>query len=207
MPQPQGHMNQFGPIPQQPPPYEYQYGGPEQNEPRRGGVFNYPEEKFPLGGVDPPPPMGFNSPNPGGNMPPNPMGYPGPGMNIPPMDGRPNVTGGVSPGHDSEKVLNSNYEVIFSIQLYCLLLSTRSAGSGSVRCLILFSFMKFNKPTPAPRNLPPSNPMDGLLDLPSVPDSNPTFGNNIGGPKNDQHNDNIDFDDLTKRFEELKKRK
>ncbi|CAL8101974.1 unnamed protein product [Orchesella dallaii] len=72
------------------------------------------------------------------------------------------------------------------------------------------------RPKPAPRaKLNPSN--DGSLDLPdlpelpSVPFTDPSDSRgNVGGPNiNSKSNDenDIDFDDLTRRFEELKKRK
>lgn len=49
-----------------------------------------------------------------------------------------------------------------------------------------------------------------LPDLPSVPSSNPSRGNVNRGQSNGKNPDDdneIDFDDLSKRFEELKKRK
>jgi len=75
------------------------------------------------------------------------------------------------------------------------------------------------RPKPAPRSkLNPNN--DGSLDLPDLPelpsvpftDPSDSRGGNVGGPnintnkKSNDEND-IDFDDLTRRFEELKKRK
>lgn len=59
------------------------------------------------------------------------------------------------------------------------------------------------KPVPSPRtSLSPSDP---VLNLPSVPsDSMPEPGDL---PLNNSGMDNIDFDDLTKRFEELKKKR
>jgi hypothetical protein len=59
------------------------------------------------------------------------------------------------------------------------------------------------KPTPVPRSSPKSN--DTLPELPAVPTGSlpdiPTDG------INNSKDDSIDFEDLTKRFEELKKRK
>lgn len=53
-------------------------------------------------------------------------------------------------------------------------------------------------PTPAPRNV---FPVDSVPELPSVPNTIlPGFGEPNTG-------DDVDFDDLAKRFEELKKRK
>lgn len=73
-----------------------------------------------------------------------------------------------------------------------------------------------NRPTPAPRNVTnrvlddPSFP-----ELPEVPDDSPEHSNNHGGggigasSSNEKKgkDDDIDFDDLAKRFEALKKRK
>lgn len=54
-------------------------------------------------------------------------------------------------------------------------------------------------PTPAPRS---KFPVDTLPELPSVPNTIlPDLGGNGGS------NNEVDFDDLAKRFEELKKRK
>ncbi|KAG8201377.1 hypothetical protein JTE90_016852 [Oedothorax gibbosus] len=53
-------------------------------------------------------------------------------------------------------------------------------------------------PTPAPRNV---FPIDSVPELPSVPN---TVLPDFGEPNN---GDDVDFDDLAKRFEELKKRK
>lgn len=60
-----------------------------------------------------------------------------------------------------------------------------------------------SKPVPPPRtSLSPSDP---VLNLPNVPsDSMPEPGDS---PVNNSGTDNIDFDDLTKRFEELKKKR
>ena len=60
-----------------------------------------------------------------------------------------------------------------------------------------------SKPKPLPRTQP--NPNDSFPELPSVPNSNlpdiPT------DDPNGSKDEGIDFDDLTKRFEDLKKRK
>ncbi|XP_018330471.1 IST1 homolog [Agrilus planipennis] len=58
---------------------------------------------------------------------------------------------------------------------------------------------KQQEPKPAPRSKIPGNFSD-LPELPSVPSDNSLDGAKTGG-------DDIDFDDLTRRFEELKKRK
>jgi len=55
--------------------------------------------------------------------------------------------------------------------------------------------------TPAPLNLPD---MLDLPSLPAVPVDTPLDGNTPQGGDNDE---DIDFDDLTKRFEALKKKK
>ena len=58
-------------------------------------------------------------------------------------------------------------------------------------------------PKPSPRKLSPAPPPDlDLPDLPSVPEDNL-----FGPPGKSDADDDIDFDDLTRRFEELKKRK
>ncbi|XP_026682029.1 IST1 homolog [Diaphorina citri] len=59
------------------------------------------------------------------------------------------------------------------------------------------------KPVPSPRtSLSPSDP---VLNLPNVPsDTMPDPGDS---PVNNSSTDNVDFDDLTKRFEELKKKR
>ena len=76
-------------------------------------------------------------------------------------------------------------------------------------------------PTPAPRNktspgLSPGNDL-GLPDLPSIPDivlpdipqDNDSNRRPPGGSSSSNSNpsNSVDFDDLAKRFEELKKRK
>ena len=55
------------------------------------------------------------------------------------------------------------------------------------------------KPKPQPRSKIPMNDFQ-LPDLPAVPTDNDTA-------QNPGENDDIDFDDLMKRFEDLKKRK
>jgi len=57
------------------------------------------------------------------------------------------------------------------------------------------------KPSPAPRK----SPSDTLPELPSVPSGSLTFNDDAGGTNTNA--EDVDFDDLSKRFEELKKRK
>lgn len=59
-------------------------------------------------------------------------------------------------------------------------------------------FQSDQKPKPQPRSKMPMNDFN-LPDLPAVPTDNE--------PPPNASSDDIDFDDLTKRFEELKKRK
>lgn len=54
-------------------------------------------------------------------------------------------------------------------------------------------------PKPAPRSKINESSDNDLLNLPSVPSNNPSTSVN--------KSDDIDFDDLTRRFEELKKKK
>ena len=62
------------------------------------------------------------------------------------------------------------------------------------------------KPTPIPRTTV-SPPEDlGLPELPEVPEESPNHSNN-GGGSSEKKEEDIDFDDLAKRFEALKKRK
>jgi vacuolar protein sorting-associated protein IST1 len=67
------------------------------------------------------------------------------------------------------------------------------------------------KPKPVPRGKPAN---EGSMDFPDLPDlptvpstmpSDPNIPNN--GKSNSNEENDIDFDDLTKRFEDLKKRK
>lgn len=65
-----------------------------------------------------------------------------------------------------------------------------------------------NKPKPQPRSKMPNNENEDNIfpDLPNVPLDLPDIpggGNNNSKPDNDE----IDFDDLAKRFEELKKKR
>ena len=65
--------------------------------------------------------------------------------------------------------------------------------------MINLFFQADQKPKPQPRSKMPMNDFQ-LPDLPAVPtDSN--------APPEAPENDDIDFDDLMKRFEDLKKRK
>ena len=58
---------------------------------------------------------------------------------------------------------------------------------------------------PPPASAPTGGNVLDLPDLPAVPSDTPLGGNTPqGGPGDD---DDIDFDDLTKRFEALKKKK
>lgn len=66
--------------------------------------------------------------------------------------------------------------------------------------IYLFSLQSDEKPKPQPRSKMPINNYQ-LPDLPAVP----TESNDP--PANTAENDDIDFDDLMKRFEDLKKRK
>jgi len=69
-------------------------------------------------------------------------------------------------------------------------------------------------PKAAPRKLSQGNTLDDLPDLPDLPSvpANPPVSTNSrsgGDPKSSGKppDDEIDFDDLSRRFEELKKRK
>ena len=83
----------------------------------------------------------------------------------------------------------------------------------------VFLFQSDDKPKPSPRSkLSPgsggpsqqSKKQDGFLDLPELPsvptDSFPPPPDEALRPGNSE-NDDIDFDDLTRRFEDLKKKK
>jgi hypothetical protein len=82
--------------------------------------------------------------------------------------------------------------------------------------LCIFQPAHIPAPTPQPRSKPPTQdlfpelpelpsvPSD--LVLPSVPHSN-NSNNNLPGNTPGSSNDEIDFDDLNRRFEELKKKK
>jgi len=80
----------------------------------------------------------------------------------------------------------------------------------------ILDFQDDSKPKPAPRSkLSPGNNSEELNfpeipDLPMVPSNNPSR-TDLGGPKpnNGKKDDepDIDFDDLSRRFEDLKKRK
>lgn len=61
---------------------------------------------------------------------------------------------------------------------------------------------------PAPNNLAPSAPNTGAASIPDLPDI-PTgsFNTNQSGGGQSGGGDDVDFDDLTRRFEELKKKK
>lgn len=133
-------------------------------------------------------------------------------MNIPPPHS--NVGGFVMPNQQNDKELNFNYQGY--------------PGPGNSRAFESFPppYSTFatppsapkddSKPKPAPRaKLSPGN--NGInfpnlpdlpdLDLPAVPSTNPSSTNlNASKPNNSDDNE-IDFDDLTKRFEDLKKRK
>lgn len=63
--------------------------------------------------------------------------------------------------------------------------------------LVIFQ-NKDEPPKPAPRSKINDGAYPDLPELPSVPGDNPAPSNK---------NDDIDFDDLTRRFEELKKKK
>ncbi|KAL0891921.1 hypothetical protein ABMA27_015167 [Loxostege sticticalis] len=72
------------------------------------------------------------------------------------------------------------------------------------------------QPQPRPRTAPPQNPFPELpelpsvpsdLILPSVPHSNSNTSNNPSSGTTPNAPDEIDFDDLNRRFEELKKKK
>lgn len=67
-----------------------------------------------------------------------------------------------------------------------------------------------NTPKPQPRSkMPPSNSNEDMPNLPSVPDDLPNVndGGSNNSPQNKNNGDEIDFDDLSRRFEELKKKK
>ena len=67
----------------------------------------------------------------------------------------------------------------------------------------LYSAKQAMPPGPPAMPSAPRNEIPDLPELPSVPDSTmggPTGGTSAGG-------EDVDFDDLTRRFEELKKRK
>ena len=63
------------------------------------------------------------------------------------------------------------------------------------KSLYLIKYQQDSTPTPAPRNIPAGFTMP---DLPSVPD--------LPEEKNSPQDDEIDFDDLDKRFQQLKKK-
>jgi len=72
-----------------------------------------------------------------------------------------------------------------------------------------------SKPKPAPRGKaqPPGPPdlstldLPDLPELPTVPSTSPSDPNISSNGRSGRDENDIDFDDLTKRFEELKKRK
>lgn len=71
-----------------------------------------------------------------------------------------------------------------------------------IKCYICFVFQHFQnkeQPKPLPRSKLPGGTYPDLPELPSVPSDNTLESN--------KPSDDIDFDDLTRRFEELKKRK
>lgn len=58
--------------------------------------------------------------------------------------------------------------------------------------------------------MPPSNSNEDFPDLPNVPSDLPdvpTSGGSNTSPQDKNDNEEIDFDDLSRRFEELKKKK
>ena len=73
--------------------------------------------------------------------------------------------------------------------------------------LLKFSLQSDDQPKPAPRSKFGDENQDfGLPDLPNIPDLPSVPGGNTFAEPSD-NKDDIDFDDLTKRFEDLKKKK
>ena len=61
-------------------------------------------------------------------------------------------------------------------------------------------------PTPPPPGPQGPSPVEGLPELPSVPAASfPPLDNTVGS--NSAGGEDVDFDDLSRRFEELKKKK
>ncbi|XP_022913611.1 IST1 homolog isoform X2 [Onthophagus taurus] len=137
----------------------------------------------------------------GGNVyPPGFIGYPQPPplplqgpFNYPPMGGNiPDQGGFVGPLNPSAPSSSNNppYGAPFS---YNIPPGAESKESNT-------DFGNKEQPKPAPRTkMPEGNNYPDLPELPSVPTDD-----HLTSPTN---NDDIDFDDLTRRFEELKKRK
>lgn len=58
-----------------------------------------------------------------------------------------------------------------------------------------------------PAAVPGGHDLDDFLGLPAVPDDLPNFNNNQNQQNNDDHSRSIEFDDLARRFENLKSKK
>ncbi|XP_016934837.2 IST1 homolog isoform X3 [Drosophila suzukii] len=165
---------------------------PNMPEPPSVKPFNYPPFGGPGGGGGGGAPAGaYAAPHP--MQPPPPFAY-----NIPPNQPAPPA---VLPAKCAEeKDLNTNF-----INRE----SNNTDGSGSPDENILNA----NKPKPQPRSkLPPADPVlpsaPPQLDFPSLPNVPNDLPDVPGGgaeKKNDE--EEIDFDDLSRRFENLKKRK
>lgn len=64
-----------------------------------------------------------------------------------------------------------------------------------------------NTPKPQPRSkMPPPSANEDFSNLPTVPSDLPDISQSVP-PGDTSNNDDIDFDDLSRRFEELKKKK
>nr|CAG4650484.1 EOG090X0DNH [Sida crystallina] len=159
------------------------YGGPGWAAPAPG-FAPYPPGMPPSAVATPPPPYSFSLPAPPMSPPgvPYNSGQQPPAFNIPPnnLGGAPNYP----PSDDSSSPTNNKS------------LNTSNLQSNNLN----------DKPKPSPRTKMSPPPDLDLPDLPSVPFDNLPSGGGGVGPKNDA-DDDIDFDDLTRRFEELKKKK
>eukprot|EP00088_Acartia_fossae_P064117 TRINITY_DN7880_c0_g1_i12.p1 TRINITY_DN7880_c0_g1~~TRINITY_DN7880_c0_g1_i12.p1 ORF type:complete len:400 (-),score=136.14 TRINITY_DN7880_c0_g1_i12:377-1576(-) len=174
-------------------------------DPSAGGPppFNYPSQPAVVGGAGIPPPPGHAAP-----MPPNNMASPyppAPGGGYPPVPGTagaapppaafnyniPNIPGGARPDSPNDNV--ESKDDMLNI----------SGESGPPPPYEQEEDVKKNMNVHSPP--PAANPdfLD-LPELPSVPVDTPVGG---ATPSQDNKDDDIDFDDLTKRFEALKKKK
>nr|CAG4642041.1 EOG090X0DNH [Eurycercus lamellatus] len=165
----------------------------------------------PAGWVQPPGfapgfPVGYPGYGPMDNAmsPPPPYGYPLP-PNYQPQDTKPAAPASSAPAPEEKKQQPS-----FNIPPNNLNTNSNSSPSSNDtspagnKTLNTNNLQIDQQPKPSPRtklNNPAPSDFD-LPDLPSVPDDN-----DMAGPGGKPEEDDIDFDDLTRRFEELKKRK
>nr|CAG4648885.1 EOG090X0DNH [Polyphemus pediculus] len=148
-----------------------------------------------LGWVPPPSGYpGYPAPSPDQQMPPPPYGYPAGGASNhfqpqAPLETKPPAAFNIPPNNlGSESQPSSND-------------SSPTRGSKPLNTNNNLTTNQPPKPTPRTKLSPAPPPADfDLPDLPSVPLDNL-------GPGKPDGDDDIDFDDLTRRFEELKKRK